>query len=745
MSFNVFFRQPDPDHFCHRRLLAQGTAFVVFVLAVSLTAAADSPQARPQDDCAVAPEPPAIVCTAPEKDGRLHLDAVKIKRLDENRFEVTGDVCAQQANKVIATQALQLNRQSQRVDIQTPLRYSDQRQTIKAQKATLYLADDRARLSDVTFHILNSNVNGSADRLEQNARFSVLQNLTYTTCPPEHKSWEIRARRAELDLEKQEGTFHHLSLRFKDTPILYLPWARLPLNDQRRSGFLVPGVGYSTVNGWDISIPYYFNLAPNRDLTLTPRYIQQNGVMLESEFRYLGESYRGQLQTQFLPNDKVRQRDRYYLHLTHRKRINDDWRFNGNYQRVSDPRFFEDFSDNVYTASRPYLHSYLQLKGAGEHWLFRAQVDDYQLLSSTILPGQRPYQRLPVLNYWWQNHRLRQGLSYGVKSQAANFYRPDSVTGWRLDFRPYVEKRWQNAWGWLAPRLDYRYTQYDLQHAPGNDKPDRSLPIFSLDSGLRLEKNLADGGFKTLEPRLFYVFAPYRKQDDLPLFDSHALTFGSALLFQTNRFSGADRQMDANQVSLALTHRAFDAHGQEKWNATLGQIVYFDQQRVQIDSAPQNRDTSPLIAEFNYRPEGPWNGTVSLHWDPETSETERALLRLQRRGQSGKLVNLAYRYRQNKIEQVDISGVYPISQQNRLIARWNYSLRANTTIEALAGIEHRSCCWAFRLVARRFIYNEAGDAKNGIYAEIQFNGLGSLGRNPRRLLKQSIPGYSEEY
>lgn len=714
-----------------------------WLVAVPDSQAAD--EAPPGDDCAVEPEPPAIVCTAPQGDGNLHLDALNIKRLSENRLRLTGDVCAQQGDKVIATQALQFDRSSGQVAIQTPLHYSDSKQAINARRATIFLQQDTAQLTDVRFHILNSNVNGSADRLQQGRQSSILENLSYTTCPPDHKSWEIRARRAELDLEKQEGTFHHLSLRFKDTPILYLPWARLPLNDQRRSGFLVPGVGFSSINGWDISVPYYFNLAPNRDWTFSPRYIQQNGVMLANEFRYLGQSYRGQLTAQYLPNDSQRNTDRYYLSLVHRKKINANWRFNGSYQRVSDPQYFEDFSDNVITASRPYLHSYLQIRGAGEHWLFQAQTDDYQLLATTIQPEQKPYQRLPAINYWWQNQRLRRGLQYGLKAQVVNFYRQDSVTGWRLDMQPYVEKRWQNAWSWLAPRLDYRVTEYKLQNTSGDSRLGRSLPVFSIDTGLRLEKALPDGGLKTVEPRLFYVFAPFRQQDDIPLFDTYDLTFGSALLFQTNRFSGADRQMDANQVSLALTHRSFDSRGQEKWNATLGQIVYLDQQRVQLRGDPESRSVSPLIAELNYFPGGLWNATLSLHWDPEIGETERALVRLQRQDAAGRLFNFAYRYRQERIEQLDTSLVYPVSRQNRFIARFNYSLESDQIIEALAGIEHRSCCWAFRLVARQFVYNEAGDLESGIYAEIQLDGLGSLGRNPRRLLKQSIPGYSEDY
>jgi len=270
------------------------------------------------------------------------------------------------------------------------------------------------------------------------------------------------------------------------------------------------------------------------------------------------------------------------------------------------------------------------------------------------------------------------------------------------------------------------------------------MPILSLDYEVSFEKELSDGSYKTIEPRFFYLYSPYRDQSNIPLFDTHNLTYGTHQLFQHNSFSSADRQSDANQISLALSQRKFDSSGNELWNFTLGQIHYFDSPEVGLNTTPQPIKNSPLITEFNYFHNN-WKITTSLHWDSENDETDRALLKLQRKGKNNSLFNFAYRYRTGKIEQLDSSVVLPFNSRNRFIARWNYSLDSNKTIEALAGIEHKGCCWAARLVARKHVFNELGDTKTGIYFELQLNGLGSIGRNPRRLLSQSVLGYSEEF
>jgi len=262
---------------------------------------------------------------------------------------------------------------------------------------------------------------------------------------------------------------------------------------------------------------------------------------------------------------------------------------------------------------------------------------------------------------------------------------------------------------------------------------------------LIFHKNETDGYYKTIEPRLFYTYAPYRDQSDIPIFDSRKLSFGSALLFQTNRFSGADRQSDMNQASLAFTQRSFAPNGQERWNWTIGQINYFEDQKVQIDDEPQTITQSPIIFDYNLFLSQYWSAGLSLHYNENESELERGLFRIQHKTDNNALYNLAYRFRRSKIEQFDASVVLPLNQRHRIIARWNYSTRSHKTIEALFGYEHKSCCWAFRLVARHYLVDESGLSNNGIYAEIQLNGLGALGRDPRELLQQSIMGYQETF
>jgi len=313
---------------------------------------------------------------------------------------------------------------------------------------------------------------------------------------------------------------------------------------------------------------------------------------------------------------------------------------------------------------------------------------------------------------------------------------------------PYIENTYQNSYSRFTPKLAFRYTNWNYSETQYSEivelKETRSMPIASLDYTLSFEKQFENGSLNTLEPRFYYLNVPYKDQQNIPLFDTHELTFGSGLLYQTNAFSGADRQSDANQLSIGVTQRHFDDKGVEKWNFTVGQINYFEDRRVQLDDSIETRSTSPIITEVNYFYQN-WKASMSVHWDTEIEKSERALLKFQHKGQNNSLFNFAYRFRRGKIEQLDSSVVLPVGLKNRLIARWNYSIDERKTIEAIAGYEYKNCCWATRLVARRYVTNEEGDVNNGIFFELQLDGLGSLGRNPRRLLKQSILGYSEEF
>jgi len=676
------------------------------------------------------------------------IDADYFLPVEDNLLKIGGDVCISLNDQTVSTQELFYDDNAQTVRIDTPLILSDSQQIVEAESALLNLEKETALISEASYQLYQSKANGKAETLTTDNKNSQLTGLTYTTCPVDDQQWFIKAESADLDQESQIGIFRKMSLNFKGVPILYLPYAKLPLNNQRKTGFLIPDVGNSSNNGAEIAIPYYINVAENMDVTITPRYFSKRGSMLGIEYRYLGNGYKGELLSDYLPSDRKEDKNRRFLEYRHIQNFNTNWSLNSHITNVSDNKYFEDFGNSVNDTAQSYLYSYININGFGDNWRFSGSINDYQILTDSIALNRQPYQALPKLDYSWFNNNYTSSLNYGIDSNWSNLYREDSITTSRFELVPYIEKTFQNSYSRFTPRMSYRHTSWKYSDTEFSDienlKKSRTLPIASLDYTLTFEKQFENGSFSSLEPRLYYLRVPYEDQRNIPLFDTHELTFGSGLLYQTNAFSGADRQSDANQLSIGATQRHFDENGVEKWNVTIGQINYFDDRRVQLDDSIETRSTSPIITEVNYFYRN-WKATMSVHWDTDIDKSERALLKFQRKGKNNSLFNFAYRFRRGKIEQLDSSVVLPIGTNNRLIARWNYSIDERKTIEAIAGFEHRNCCWATRLVARRYVTNEEGDVNNGIFFELQFDGLGSLGRNPRRLLKQSILGYSEEF
>lgn len=676
------------------------------------------------------------------------IDALNFKTIDDGLLRVGGGVCLSMGKQKITTNELWYDEKKQSVNIKTPLIYTDGKQTINAKSADVNMQKETAEFTHVTFQQNGTKANGSAKTFTTDKKISHLTALTYTTCPQNDQQWFIRAETADLDQENQIGTFRKMTLKFKGVPLLYLPYAKMPLNDQRLSGFLIPEIGNSSINGFNFAMPYYINIAENVDATITPRIISKRGPMLGTEFRYLSENYSGEIYADYLPSDKIENIDRGFAEFKHQQKFNKNWSLNSRLNHVSDNQYFEDFGHNISTTSQSYLYSFINLNGYGDNWLFKGTFNDFQIISDNISLAKAPYQTLPSLEFSWFNNDYTSSLDYGIDSQWSHFYKEQSITSSRFDLMPYIEKTFQNSFSRVTPKLAYRYTNWDYSNENFSNIVDltssRALPVLSVDYSINFEKQFSDGSFSSLEPRLFYLNVPYENQQNIPLFDSHELTYGSSLLYQSNAFSGADRQSDANQLSVGLSQRHFDENGTEKWNLTLGQIVYFEDRKVQLDSSIETHHTSPIITEFNYFYRN-WKATMSLHWDTQIDKSERALLKFQHKGNNNSLFNFAYRFRRGKIEQLDSSVVLPIGVNNRIIARWNYSIDEHKTIEAIAGFEHKNCCWAMRLVGRRYVYNEAGDVNNGLFFELQLNGLGSIGRNPRRLLKQSILGYTEEF
>lgn len=673
-------------------------------------------------------------------ENKIDVVGSRLTKQSENQWLLSGDVCMRRPGLRLTTPEISYQKQGQIFNLEQKTWLRTETQLVAAQRGKIDSRNKTAELEQLEYFVLDSSVNGTADSAYLTNHRSKFKNLSFSTCMPQSRSWEIVAGKVKLDHQQGVGTFKGAKLKINNVPVLYIPWIKLPLDGRRRSGFLMPNVSYSRNTGLDLSIPYYLNLAPQYDATLTPRYLHDHGLMLGFDFRYLTENSGGELESTYLPNDDKNGKDRGLLSFKHHTRFNSQWHFNANLRHVSDRAYFEDFASGSFLTSTPYLHSQMGVVGVGESWRFYAGADRYQVLSQT---ANKPYQKRPELRFSWFGDEVNQFVSYGIDSQAVNFYREKAVNAWRVDFNPWIEKQWSNSWGYLKPKLQYRSTHYRFDNEQSSLA--RNLPIVSLDSGLVLEKWLADERLKTIEPRFFYVHAPYREQQKIPLFDTHFLTFGSGMLFQTNRFSGADRQADMNQLATAVTHRSFSAEGRELWNLTIGQINYFAKQRVQLNGVSQNLTKSPLIAEYNLHLYRNWKAGLALHYLQDSEKLERGSLALQHRTQQGKVFNFAYRFKRNQIKQFDTSAIFPINDNHRLVGRWNYSLKNDKTIEALFGYEHKNCCWAIRLMARHYLVDEIGNSNNGLYVEFELNGLGALGRNPRRILQQTILGYDEAF
>ena len=332
-----------------------------------------------------------------------------------------------------------------------------------------------------------------------------------------------------------------------------------------------------------------------------------------------------------------------------------------------------------------------------------------------------------------------------MRSEAVSFDKTAAVTGERYDLQPFVAFPAERAWGFVRPELAYRETQYHLDRALDRS-PSRALPIASLDAGLFFDRDTTLFGHalrQTLEPRLYFLHVPYRAQDNLPIFDTQDLTFSFAQLFRPNRFTGADRQMDADQLTLAATTQLIDdADGNQILRASFGQIRYFDNQRVQLPGvAATDFNGSDYAAELEFGISERWRFVFSQLYDPNADRSDLSAVRVQYRFGERGVANLAYRFRRDLVEQVDLSTAFPINDRVRLIGRWNHSLRDDRTLEALAGLEFGDCCYAVRIVARRYVRNVAGDTANALFFELELKGLGSLGRRSGDFLQRSIQGY----
>ncbi|MBL0040570.1 MAG: LPS assembly protein LptD [Xanthomonadales bacterium] len=673
---------------------------------------------------------------------QTEVGAGSVRVLGDEQYRLEGEVVVNRADQWLWSERLDYNATEGTMQSPGPMRFQNEGLLASAETA-IWHEEGASELTGMQFQLRDGRGNGRADKatLEADGK-TRLTTAAFTSCDPADPDWQLTAGRIDLDQESGVGRARQVALRLGDVPVLYLPYARFPIDDRRQSGLLIPTLGSSNDAGYDLIVPYYLNLAPNYDATISPRLIRDRGAMLGGEFRYLGASQHGEIDIAWLDSDDRTGDTRSAFDWIHQGQLGRHWFVDASLHDVSDQRYFEDFGESLTSVATSLLPSYAYLRGRGAWWNASVGGDRQQVTDPRLTPDVEPYRRLPRAQFELLSPNLV-GPQFGLLSEWVRFRKDDALNGDRLDLHPSLIWPLESAAGFLRPQLGYRYTRYDLER-PTESSPSRGLGIASLDAGLFFERALQFGGggwTQTLEPRLYALYVPYEDQSDLPVFDTQELTYSFASLFRDNRYTGADRQTDARQATLALTSRVVDGSGRDRLRLSLGQVHYFDPPRVVLPGQmPEDRSGSDWAAEVEWLVNDQLSFSLGGQWDAHDDRTELGYAATTWRYSDRGLARLAYRYRRGQLEQVDVAGLVPLSPNWRLIARWNQSLVDDQLLEAFGGLEYESCCYAVRVLARRYVRNFEGDLNNGIMLELELKGLGSLGRRTEDFLSRAMLG-----
>ncbi len=610
-----------------------------------------------------------------------------------------------------------------------------------------------------TFQIGDSGARGDASKIVFAGadRYEVTDGR-YTTCVAPRDDWYLETRALELDTGRQVGTARDATVRFFGAPIFYSPWVDFPLSNERKSGFLVPTAGSSGARGVELALPYYFNLAPNYDATVTPRFMSKRGLQLGGQFRYLFGSdlwqNGGEADVQYLPNDRQTGEDRYAFVWRHQQQLGVPGL--GAYvdlNKVSDDKYFADLADRIAITSQTTLPREAGVSYVNGPWSLLARVQSFQTLQDPNAPIVPPYNRLPqVIGTLAETDWA--GLTFSGFGEYSRF-RSDTLTeGSRAVLYPQVAfKRGTPGW-FFAARAGVHLRRYDLDQSVGDDgSPSLAVPITSVDAGLVFERDWSLFGTTfthTLEPRAYYVYIPYREQNSLPAFDSAIDDYNFGQLFTENRYLGNDRIGDANQLTIGVTSRLLQpGTGAERLRVALAQRFYFEDQRVTLNEVPRSASSSDILLAVEGRISDAWTIAGLVQQNLDSGQNERFNVAARYTPSPGRALFASYRYTRqlvnptgegSEIQQIDLAAQWPVNAQWTLLGRYNYSIVDRKVLEAVAGVEYNGDCWILRAVLHR-LATTVDQTNTSFFIQLELNGLARVGTSPLDLLRRSVPGY----
>ncbi|WP_095500071.1 LPS assembly protein LptD [Paraferrimonas haliotis] len=666
--------------------------------------------------------------------------------------EFNGNVIFVQGNSRIAADSARVNQQDESLEAAGNLTFQSELFTVTADSLSANVSTNQATLRQADYWLNGKQIHGHANELKVTDESDlILTNTNFTTCPTDEPDWLLEASKIEIDSSEEWGKIWGAKLRLFDVPVFYMPYMTIPVSEQRKSGFLFPKFSTSTTNGVEAAVPYYWNIAPSYDATITPHIMSARGLFMKGEFRYLaGDSQSGQVNLEYLGDDKklANSPDRYLYHFEHQGRITEEWRVLANYTDVSDNNYFNDLDSAVSRATDNQLIRVGEVSYFQPNWNFAAKVQDIKVLGEDEIP----YQVMPQLTYQYAMPNLGFGADFDFYSELTNFSHKESQynTATRLHLEPTFSVPYQTPSGSLLGEIKLLQTFYQQQDPNGqlDDSVSRTIPQVRLNGKVNLERQTEwfDSSYRqTLEPQVQYLYVGYEDQSQIGIYDTGILYEDYYGLFRDRRFSGLDRIADANQVTLGLTSRWFDADNVEAAKVSIGQIQYLDNSQVSLTSdLPElTASRSALAGDFDFRLTQDWYLSSALMYNTDAGEVVRGQGTLDFRPSQNKLFQLNYRYVPDIADEVDISqaGVrtaWPITDNLHFVGNFYYDMKLKRSVETYAGFQYEACCWAIRLSYHHYLKTNYEDNnappvdpretfEQGIYLNFVIKGLGGEG------------------
>jgi len=688
------------------------------------------------------------------EQGRTTIDAERIEGISDLELSATGSAEIRRDELRIFGESLRYNRELGTAEAEGGVRLQSGVDRFFGPRVQYNTLDDTGSFEQPQYLLQRDRTaRGGAERLDilgkDRYRFT---KATFTTCQPGQEDWRLEAAELELDYVEEEGRATSPRLRFFDIPILGAPYVTFPLEDRRKSGLLTPYYAQTSTRGFEFGVPYYWNIAPERDLTLTPVTMAKRGFQLKNHFRYLDRPYAGELRVELLPDDKAFGDSRTGVSWQHAQTLRPGLTGQVDYNKVSDDRYFVDLASQVKQVSVTNLPQDAVLTYGGAFgstpYSLQARVARFQTLQDPLAVIVPPYHRVPQLNFSTAGYDLAGFADVALPAEHVRFTHPTLLEGARQSFTPTVAVPFLAPGWFVTPKLGLRHVNYDLRVPSLQDaSPNVSIPWFSFDTGLLFDREarwFGESLTQTMEPRLYYVYVPYKNQNHLPVFDTALADFSYPQLFTENRFSGGDRFGDANQVTLALTSRFLHANGQEAFRATIGQRYYFEDERVALSATSPLRTSteSDVLAAIGGRLFTNWSFDATTQYNRIQQRMERYTVGARYSPEIAKVINASYRFQRETIRQIDISAQWPVASGWYGVGRYNYSLLDSRLLEGLAGFEYNAGCWVFRAVVQR-VQAATQVASTALVFQLEFNGVGQIGTDEAvELLKRNVPGYS---